>query len=174
MDIWRIEPLGEGHDRSSFDCGEESLNVFLRQHAGQNARKDISRTYVALPEGSNAVAGYYTLATGSLAHGDLPAHAGRQLPRYPVPIVHLGRLGVDRRMQSRGLGGMLLAHAIRRVAILADEIGIHAVTVQALNDRARTFYQAHGFLPLQDDPSHLYLPMTMIRRMQRSPLPPEH
>jgi GNAT superfamily N-acetyltransferase len=164
MDIWHIEPLAEGHDRGGFECGEENLNVFLRQHAGQNAHRDISRTYIALPEGSNSVVGYYTLATGSVARQDLPADAASRLPRYPVPIAHLGRLAVDRRVQGRGLGKILLADALKLVATLADQIGIHAVTVHALNDRARTFYLAHGFLPLQDDPSHLYLPMATIRQ----------
>jgi GNAT superfamily N-acetyltransferase len=165
MDIRGIELLGDGHDRRGFDCGEESLNIFLRQHAGQDARKDISRTYVALPEGSNTVVGYYTLAAGSVDYEDLPAEASRRLPRYPIPAAHLGRLGVDRGVQGRGFGGMLLVHALRLVATLADRIGIHAVTVHALNDRARAYYLARGFLPLQDEPSHLYLPIPTARRV---------
>jgi ribosomal protein S18 acetylase RimI-like enzyme len=162
---WRIELLGNQHQRDIFDCGEESLNTFLRDHAGQNARRDISRTYVALAEGSFLVAGYYTLSSGSVTFMDLPDELARRLPKYPVPTAHLGRLAVDRHHQGRGLGGILLVDALKRVCGLADRIGVHAVTVHALNASAKKFYEAHGFLPLRDDPFHLFLPMATIRKL---------
>lgn len=165
MSSWRIELLHRHHHRDRFSCGEESLDAFLRMHAGQNARKDISRTYVAVPERSDIVCGYYTLSTGSAAFCDLPDDAARKLPKYPVPTAHLARLAVDVTMQGQGLGGILLIDALKRVLRLADQIGIHAITVQALTDRARKFYAGHGFLPLRDDPLHLYIPMATIRAL---------
>ena len=36
---WVIEPLGRGHDRASFDCGEPALNDFLRTLARQQQEK---------------------------------------------------------------------------------------------------------------------------------------
>jgi ribosomal protein S18 acetylase RimI-like enzyme len=165
MNTWRIERLDNRHQRDGFDCGEESLNVFLRVHAGQNARKDISRTYVAVPEESNIVAGYYTLSSGSVTFTDLPEELAKRLPGYPVPTAHLGRLAVGRQFQGRGLGGILLVDALKRVRDLADRIGIHAVTVHALNARAKSFYEAYGFLALRDDVFHLFLPMATIRKL---------
>lgn len=160
----RIEPLGKAHDRGSFDCGEPTLNVFLQRHAGQNARRDISRTYVAVSPGGR-VDGYYTLSTGSISFEDTPSELTQRLPRYPLPVAHLGRLAVDRRSQGQGLGGFLLVDALKRVRDLAENIGICAVTVHALNDRAAKFYQAHGFIELLDDPHHLLLPMQTIRQL---------
>jgi ribosomal protein S18 acetylase RimI-like enzyme len=162
---WRIELLAKQHGREGFDCGQETLNLFLRTYASQNARRDISRTYVATPEGSDDVAGFYTLSSGSVAFALLPEELANRLPRYPVPAAHLARLAVDRRSQGKGLGGILLVDALKRVRDLADQIGIHAVTVHALNDSAKGFYQAHGFLPLLDDPHHLFLPMATIRKL---------
>ncbi|MBN1346411.1 MAG: GNAT family N-acetyltransferase [Phycisphaerae bacterium] len=165
MSEWRIELLDKCHERDAFDCGEESLNAFLVTHAGQNARRDISRTYVAVPRESDAVAGYYTLSSGSVACRDLPDELAKRLPKYPVPIAHLGRLAVDKRFQGQGLGGILLVDALMRVGELADRIGIHAVTVYALNAKARHFYEAYGFLSLPDDGLHPFLPMATIRRL---------
>lgn len=165
MSRWRIELLNQHHQCDGFDCGEESLNVFLCSHAGQNARKDISRTYVAVPEDSNVVAGYYTLSSGSVTFGALPDDLAKRLPKYPVPTAHLGRLAVDRKFQGHKLGGILLVDALKRVCDLAGKIGIHAVTVHALNDRAKSFYKAHGFVPLRDDPFHLFLPTATIRKL---------
>lgn len=165
MNSWRIEPLDKTHRRDDFDCGEESLNTFLRAHAGQNARRDISRTYVALGAESDAVAGYYTLSSGSVGFQNLPDEASRRLPRYPVPTAHLGRLAVDREFQGKGLGGILLVDALKRVRETADKIGIHAVTVHALNVSARKFYEAYGFQSLRDDDLHLFLPMATIRKL---------
>lgn len=165
MSQWRIQPLDKTHDRTRFDCGEEGLNAFLRQHAGQNARRDISRTYVAVPLDSKRVVGYYTLASTSLTLDLLPEEISRRLPRYPVPSALLARLAVDTRFQGRGLGRLLLVDAMKRVRDVAEQIGIFALTVHALNDRARSFYQAFGFLPLLDDPDHLYLQLATIRGM---------
>lgn len=165
MSRWRIEPLAKCHSREAFDCGVDSLNVFLRSHAGQNARKDISRTYVAAPEDSDEVAGYYTISNGSVAFANVPDDLAKRLPQYPVPTAHLGRLAVDIRFQGRGLGGILLVDALKRIRDLADQIGIHAVAVHALDVRAASFYKAHGFIPLLDDASHLFLPMATIRKL---------
>lgn len=50
-----IEPLPrshdrEGFDREGFDCGEPSLNRFLRKTVRQYADRDFGITCVAVPE----------------------------------------------------------------------------------------------------------------------------
>ncbi|MBC8372799.1 MAG: GNAT family N-acetyltransferase [Phycisphaerae bacterium] len=165
MTTWRIEPLGKKHDRSDFDCGRDSLNTFLNRHATQNARKGISRTYVYLPADSNVVTGYYILSSDSITLDTLPDDIAARLPRYPVPTVHIGRLAVDVRSQSRGIGGILLFDALKRIEVLAGQIGICGVTVYALDDRARGFYQAFEFRPLKDHANHLFLPLATIRKL---------
>lgn len=162
---WAIKPLGKGHDREAFDCGESSLDEYLRRYAGQHARKHLSKTYVALSPPTPTVLGFYSLATGSIEFEDLPSQAAAGLPtEYPIPTAHIARLAVDRRAQGQGLGGILLWDALGRILGLAGQIGICAVTVDALHDRARAFYAHHGFEPLRDDPLHLYLLTATARR----------
>lgn len=165
MSSWQIELLSRRHIREGFDCSEESLNRFLLAPAGQNARRDISRTYVAVSHDSDVVAGYYTLLAGSVAIADFPEELAKRLPQYPVPTIHLGRLAVDRRFHGKGLGGLLLINALRRVRDLADQVGVHAVTVRALNVEVKRFYQHYGFLPLVEGTLHLFLPMGIVRKL---------
>ncbi len=164
LDDWIVEPLLPHHGREAFDCGVESLNVFLRQQAGQNAKKDFSRTFAAIPEeDSSEIIGYYTLAMSSLSFEELPKE--KHLPRYPVPIAHVGRLAVDLRYRGRRIGEYLLFHALLRVQTLSEEIGVFAVEVRALDEAVRRFYVQYGFTPLADDPLHLYLTLKSIRQL---------
>ena len=159
----QIELLSRAHRRDNFDCGEESLNEFLQQYARQNDSKDISRTYVLLEGDSADILGYYTLCSGSIAFEVLPETLARKVPRYPIPTAHIGRFAVDRTQQGRGLGALLLADALKRICRIAEQVGIHVITVQALHAKARSFYKTFGFMPLMDDPLHLFLPLATVR-----------
>lgn len=167
---WTFEPLADQHDRSSFDCGVPVLNDWLRQRAGQFDRRDLARTYVAVRPAETAVIGYYALSSHSVRYEFLPADQAKGLPRLDVPVALIGRLAVDRAMQGQGLGAELLIDAFRRIEMLADEIGIRAVEVDAINDAAKRFYQKHGFVTLLDDPNHLFLPMRVVRALKLPPL----
>lgn len=85
LEDWTVEPLASHHAREAFDCGVESLNIFLRQQASQNARKGFSQTFVVVPDvGSATIVGYYTLAMGALGFDELPRE--KHLPHYPIPL----------------------------------------------------------------------------------------
>jgi GNAT superfamily N-acetyltransferase len=161
----QIEKLRRGHDRSGFDCGEPDLNEFLRKHAGQNQRKKLSTTYVAVEAGMSDVLGYYSISSGQIEGEDLSDEQRAGLPRYPVPAVKLARIAIDRRVQGRGLGRSLMIDALRRILAVAEIVGIHAVEVDAMSPVARDFYLKLGFQPLQDDELHLYISLRTVARL---------
>ena len=78
---------------------------------------------------------------------------------HPVPVVLLARLAVDKSTQGVGLGDWLLLDALQRSVDISSGLGIHAVEVDALDDQAAAFYRKYGFMPLLDEPLHLYLPL---------------
>lgn len=156
-----ITQLAATHNRADFDCGEESLNDFLKRFARQNSEKGLGRTYVAVKGNEQQIYGYYTISSGALSFDTVPEN----LPRYPVPVVHLGRLAVDKSAHGQRLGQALLADALKRAESIADHLGIYAVEVYALNENARQFYLKFGFIELQDDRSHLYLSIKKIRKL---------
>jgi hypothetical protein len=100
---WKVEPLTRRHDRQSFECGTAELDDFLQKHARQNADKDVSRTFVAVPPDSSRVLGYYSICAGSVDFEQLPPAAARGLPQYSLPTATLARLAVDTSDQGKGL-----------------------------------------------------------------------
>jgi GNAT superfamily N-acetyltransferase len=170
MSAWDVQPLGKQHDRTQFDCGNGQLNEWLQQRAGQFDRRDLSRTFVAVEPGESRVLGYYALANHRVVYESLPDDQVKGLPRMDIPVVLLGRLAVDRTMQEQGLGTFLLFDALRRVVHISQHIGIRAIEVDAIDAAARNFYLKYGFMPLLDDPQHLLLPLTVIRKLNLPPL----
>lgn len=158
-----IERLGRSHVRGEFACGKSPLDDFIRVLVGQYEKRNLGRTYVALRPGESRVIGYYTLASGAISFRDLPPDAARTLPKHPVPVVLLARLAVDRSARGERLGEALLMDALSRCLGLADPVGIHAAEVDAIDEEAKSFYLKYGFVPLLDDPHHLYLPIATIQ-----------
>jgi hypothetical protein len=48
---------------------------------------------------------------------------------------------------------------------LSSELGVFAVDVRAIDEPAKAFYSHYGFLALNDNPLHLYLPITTIEKL---------
>lgn len=161
---WRIEELSADHDRSAFSCGHDSLDDFLKKFAGQNQKSGISKTYVAVRPEAQRVSGYYSLSAGAVHFKDIPEDLRKRLPKYPVPVAHLGRLAVDVTAQGQRLGELLLMDALTRIVRAANSIGIHAVEVVAIDESAKRFYIKYGFAALLDDPHHLYLSIKTLRK----------
>ena len=162
---WLIEELAARHDRPEFSCGHPSLDEFLTRYASQNQRSGISRSFVAVEAGRHTVGGYYTLAAGSVRVASLTQTQPKRIPQYAVPVVLLGRLAVDARAQGRGLGSHLLLDALARVVRVRKQLGVHAIEVTAIDDRAKRFYSKYGFMELLDDPHHLFISLGTVRKL---------
>ena len=155
------EKLDTGHDVSAFDCGEPTLNDWLRRRALQNQETGASSTYV-ITAGMRVV-GYYALAAGSVARETAPGRVRRNVPDL-VPVVVLGRLAVDLEFQGRGLGRALLRDAVLRSLQAAHIIGVRAILVHALSDDAKTFYESCGFVPSPVNPLTLTVTVSEAKK----------
>ena len=153
-----ITPLGKQYERKSFDRGEPSLSQYLYHYANQDIRRRVNRVFAASPpDAPRQVIGYYSISAGSLDATDLPEEFRRRLPRYPVPVVLLAESP-----QGEGLGSILLADALQRIAQASQVMVVYAVIVDALRDRAAEFYRQFGFVPLPSQPLKLFLPMNSV------------
>jgi GNAT superfamily N-acetyltransferase len=160
-----IAKLAISHDPSDFDCGYEELNSFIRIYALAGQRASISQTYVALS--GNVIVGYHTLVVGDVIYEDAPERLAKGIPRYPIPVLLLARLAVDRRWHAKGLGAALVADAVRRTLQVADIAGVRAMLVHAKDDAARNFYIHLGFELFPGEPLVLYRLMKDLRLMQK-------
>ncbi len=48
---------------------------------------------------------------------------------------------------------------------LSGKLGIHAVVVDAIDQKAKAFYEKYQFTPLLDSDLHLHLPVATIARL---------
>ena len=159
----RIEKLHSTHDVTSFDCGVEALNTFLKRYARQNQKADASQTYVGLMD--QQIIGYYTLVASEIAFEDAPERLRKGLARYPVPTLLLARLAVQQGLQGKGIGQGLLQNATLRALQAADIAGVRALVVHAKDENARSFYQHYGFEDGFGDPNALYFLTKDLRAM---------
>ncbi len=143
-----IRPLTREDDRSGFSCGQADIDRFFEHYAGQNQFKlHLAVTYVAVIK--ERIVGFVTVAASSIERMSIPGDGiRRRLPNYPLPVLRLARLGVDKRAQGLGIGKALL----RRVLILAveqrDRLGCVGVVADAKPESV-SFYQKLGFMPLE-------------------------
>ena len=152
--------LHEQHQTEQFFCGVESLDVWLKRRALKNQIQGASRTYVAC-QGDRVVA-YYAIASGAVTCNQATGRLRRNMPD-PIPVVVLGRLGVDSSLHGQGLGRSLVRDAALRILQAADVIGIRGMTVQALSDDARVFYEHMGFEPSPLDPNLLMITLADLK-----------
>jgi len=146
------QPLADRHVVAEFDCGEPSLDDWLKRRAAGNQASGTSRTYVVCVD--EAVVGYYCLAAGALGHADAPGALRRNRPD-PVPVMVLGRLAIHKEHHQSGLGTALLRDALTRTLQAAEIAGVAALLVHAISEDAKRFYRSRGFVE-----SHVK-PMTM-------------
>jgi len=158
-----VRKLRPGDGVDAFDCGQPALNQFLQRYALVNQKANSAQTYVCCC--ANKVAGYYSLTVGSVTPESAPHRIMKGLARYPVPVMILARLAVDRTFQRRGLGRALLKDALLRTAQAADIAGIRALLVHAKDEEARQWYASWDFEPSPTDPFHLFLMLKDIKAL---------
>ena len=74
-------------------------------------------------------------------------------------MARLARLAVALHEQGHGLGESLLQDAVKRCMDLRGDVGVYALLVDALHDKAAAFYRAFGFREVVASSRTLYLPL---------------
>jgi len=161
---WHEEPIAKRHNREAFDCGEATLNDFLRRYARQTHEQGGAKTFLAVSDDDPThILGFYSLSPASVDFARTPEVIKRGLARHEVPVFRLGRLAVDRTMQRQGLGGQLLLAAGKRCLRAAQEVGGVALLIDAKNESVAGWYASYGALALLDTPLSLLLPLATIK-----------
>lgn len=142
--IRRLEPLDE---RSEFHSGNIDLDRFFQRYAGQNQfRHHIGTTYVATQ--SNRITGFVTVSSGEIVAEKIPKALRKHLPSYPLPILRIARLAVDKRFQGYGIGRLLLRSMLELALEMRDRTGCIGVVVDAKSE-AVDFYTTLGFKTIE-------------------------
>lgn len=138
-----IRLLQKEDDTSSFDCKESNLNLFLKQYAKQNQFKHyIGTTYIAIFD--NKVIGYVSVSSSSIRVDELGELIVKKLPQYPLPILRLTRLAVDKNYQHKGIGQTLLKWVLKLTLKQKEQFGCFGLVVDAKHESVM-FYEQYGF-----------------------------
>jgi GNAT superfamily N-acetyltransferase len=164
----RLEPLRRDHPRRRFQSGQAQVDDWLATKALQHQQKRLSVTKVLLDD-AGAIAGYYTLATGQVDFGELPADIARHLPRRALPVAVLAWLGVHADRQGQGLGRLLLAQALRDCHEAGKTFAFIAVILDCISDAAKAFYRNWDFQELPGHPYRLFLSTSRLEAMMTEP-----
>ena len=169
---FKIEPFDpRRHDRTAFSCGVDQIDNFLKRTAKKHQKRDFTRLWVAVRPAERRVLAYYAINAHAIETGDLPEALRKRAPRHGrVGAAYLSMIAVDVAARDQGLGRILLADALRRIAGISGDIGIFAVVLDVLDDgdtkameRRRRFYEGFGFVPFPSQPLRMFLPVQTIR-----------
>ena len=155
-------PISASLDLSNFDCGEISLNEWLKKRALKNHTAGASRCFVVC-SGAEVI-GYYSLSAGAISHQAAPKALRRNMPD-PLPVLLLGRLAVDKRYHNQGIGQALLRDAMLRAVNVSGDAGVFAILVHALSDPAKQFYLSRGFVASPLQPMTLMMTLATVREI---------
>lgn len=156
-------PLAADHLLDGFECGKASLDDWLVRHARQAQTSGSAKTFVVADD--RRVAGYFSLAVGQIDSVEAPERIRKGMGLYPIPVVLLARLAVDRAYQGQGIGVGMLQDAIRRTLLIAEQAGIRAMLTHPIDADADAFYRRFGFVSSPVREGQLLLLLKDARRV---------
>ena len=167
--ICEIRALSVNDDRRAFSSGNEELDLFFHKYAEQNQFKHyIGSTYVLLFD--QTITGFFTVSAGSIKTDLLPERMSKKLPEYPLPILRISRLAVDKRYQGKGMGKTLLKFILNLAVEQKNRYGCVGLVVDA-KEESISFYEQfdferihilHGHLDTRPYTQTLFLSMQTI------------
>jgi ribosomal protein S18 acetylase RimI-like enzyme len=161
-----IELLRKDHNRKDFDCGNATLNIYLRNQAGQDVKRKLSACFVLPDSDTNLIKGYYTLSNNSIPLQSFSQEVRRKLPKSytSIPTTLLGRLAIDKRSQGQGIGKILLIDALKRSYEISRELGSFGVVVDPIDRSAKNFYRKYDFIELPDS-GKMFIAMKTLQEL---------
>lgn len=158
------------HDRSSFDCGVDRLNNFLKFSAKKQQKDDMTRVYVAVLPGETMILGYHTINAGVMNVSELAKPPKGAASHGDIPVLFLGQVAVDKRAQGNGLCSILMHHVFEKACIVGDAVGCFAVLLDVMSDggedafrRRKNWYEEFGFQSFVSNQARMFMTMRQVR-----------
>lgn len=142
MAIIAPELLTANHNISSFSCGVQDLDDWLKIKAIKNQSRSNAKVYVGTGSDTEQVAGYYAIAMGFVKRENAIGSFRRN---SPIPMLVLARLAVHIEYQRHSIGAGLLKDCVLRSVEAMNIVGGAGILVHAIDDPAKGFYKRFGF-----------------------------
>lgn len=168
-----IEPFDPAkHDRTAFSCGVEQVDNFFKKTANKLVKADNLRVFVMVDR-AGALIGFYAINAHKVDYTELPPKYARNRPGHGgIPAIYISMIGVDARYRGNAYGGDLLADCLKRIALIADNLGVSIVMLDVLDcgnpelvEKRKRLYAGYGFLPLPSNDMRLFLPLANVQQL---------
>jgi len=140
--------LDDSHVLGNFDCGNESLNIWLIEHANRADAQGIANVYVWTAPGTSEVSAYFAICPTELVRKESGLSGSMSGGNSRIPGYLIARLAIDASLRGRGYGSQLLLDALGRVVAASEIGGGRLIVVDAVDDDARRFYEHFHFTPV--------------------------
>ena len=167
---YRVTRLRPGFDVGAFDCGEETYNSWLRDHAAGAVAAGSAAVYLLLekaqPHNGERVVGYFAICPTLVVRDKIPRPLRGGVLRA-APGWLLAKLALDMSVRADGesrWGAQLLREALEVIVQSADQGGGQIIVVDADNAGLVDWYKRHGFRSTDDRDLRLYMKVATARR----------
>lgn len=162
--------LDDNHVLGNFDCGTESLNAWLIDHARRADVRGIANVYVWTAAGSPDVCAYFAICPTELVRSESGITGSMSGGYSRIPGYLIARLAIDVSLRGNGYGAQLLLDALGRVVAASKIGGGRLIVVDAVDDNARRFYERFHFTPVGKRENRLVMkvstPVAALREAQ--------
>ncbi|WP_456480209.1 GNAT family N-acetyltransferase [Nautilia sp.] len=162
----KIEKLSKVHNKESFDCGDEFLNLFLKRYAYQNQKRYLVGITYVISDINNDILAYITLSVSSIQKNSID----KNKPYEELPVLLIARLAVDNKYRKQRFGEELLKFAINKALELADNLGCVGIVVDS-KPKAVDFYKKYGFEEIKTDTktflTKMFLPIKTLKKLKK-------
>ena len=158
--MYRIEPLGPQHDRGAFCCGNGLIDAFCTEHALKDHEKGKVRVFVACPDATNEVVGFYSLCLSTLEPKTI-LNIG--YGKRPIPAIYLAMVGVTKTHARKGLGTALMTDAFARTLQIVENAGAYCLWLDAVDEPTAEFYAGLDFRRITEGQLRMYIAVQTIR-----------
>lgn len=143
MTIKKPEPLNKDHNLTDFNSNYPELDEWLKKYAFQAKMSGSANTFIVADD--SVVVGFYSLTVGQVDVIEASERVKKGMGKYPIPVVVLARLAVHHAYQGKGIGKGMLKDAILKTFHIAEQGGVRALLVHAIDEKANSFYKRFGF-----------------------------
>lgn len=133
----------------------------------------MTRIYVAVEPNKTSVLGYSAINVGKVNVEELPEKPRSTPGHGEMPVLFLGQIAVDRKIQGRKIGSLLMVHVFQKAIMISNEAGCYAVLLDVMSDgdsdmysRRLDWYKKFGFESFQSRKSRMFLPLKQIKITQ--------
>ena len=77
----------------------------------------------------------------------------------------MARLAVDVHFQKKGYAKLLLSNVIHKAVIIAEQVGIVGIVIDAKNQTVAAMYKKYGFIVLGDEELNLFMPISLCKTL---------